>query len=148
MIVENLDLIRNASVRTFLGRVIKWAQTQKGLKAAALAGSFARQEARPDSDVDLILLAEKPAIYVDETDWVGAFGKVDQLLLEDWGKVTSVRVFYQNGLEVEFGIAPDDWGADLDDAGDSKVIEDGILILWEKGNILSTRVAARINQAS
>lgn len=113
----------------------------EGLKAAALVGSHARSEAHSDSDVDLIFLAENPAVYVSETRWADTFGKVEKLSLEDWGKVTSVRVFYQSDLEVEFGIAPEGWGSDTADPGDIKVIEDGILVLWERGDILSSRIS-------
>ena len=37
------------------------------------------------------------------------FGQVEKYQTEDYGKLTSVRVWYQNGVEVEYGFTTPDW---------------------------------------
>ena len=57
----------------FLAQFIPWAAARPDIQALALAGSHARGAARPDSDVDLILLCDEPTRYVQDTTWVGLF---------------------------------------------------------------------------
>ena len=71
--------------------------------ALALVGSHARGDAKADSDVDLLLLLRDPEAYLDDRAWVSEFGAPDSVTMESWGKVTSLRVFYADGLEVELG---------------------------------------------
>lgn len=110
---------------------------QPDLIALALAGSHARGAATPESDVDLVLITEQPTKYLEDHSWTGKLGIVRDLMLEDYGKVTSLRVFYDNGLEVEFGITEKKWIAQPLDPGTRKVFEDGILILIDKSGELS-----------
>ena len=55
-----------------------WARTRPDLRAAIVVGSRARADHPADewSDLDLILFAVNPAIYVSDTDWLAAFGEV------------------------------------------------------------------------
>jgi hypothetical protein len=51
--------------------------------------------------------------------------------------LTSVRVWYGDGREIEFGLTDERWAAVPLDEGSRQVIEDGMRILFERGNILS-----------
>jgi len=62
---------------------------------------------------------------------------VEKYQIEDYGKLTSVRVWYQNGMEVEYGFATPDWAVPPLDAGTERVIRDGMVVLFEQGNLLS-----------
>jgi hypothetical protein len=53
---------------------------------------------------------------------------------EDWGRVTSLRVWYADGLEVEFGIADRSWASAPLDVGTRRVIEDGLVVLFDRGS--------------
>ena len=88
-------------VSDFLDRVTDWAAHQPTIAAVALVGSHARGAARSDSDVDLVLLCEEPHAFLAETSWIHHFGEVRTCHTEDWGMVTSLRVYYTEGLEVE-----------------------------------------------
>ncbi len=67
------------------------------------------------------------------------------LKIEDWGIVTSIRVFYTDGKEVEFGVAPLKW-ADLPvDTGTQRVVADGMMILDDKRGMLKGLVKAFSN---
>ena len=98
------------NVRAFLQSVVEWAKTEPDLMALALVGSHARGEASPQSDVDLILLLRNPKEYLKDRNWISEFGEPGHIVQEDWGKVTSLRVLYADGLEIEYGLSNLDWG--------------------------------------
>jgi len=127
-------------IPAFLDQVIEWAQDQPGLMALALVGSQERGTARPDSDVDLVLLARDPRVFLEDTGWVGAFGQPTRQQTDDYGKLTSLRVWYAGGLEVEFGLTTLDWGSDPPDEGDARVIRDGIKVLYDRDGRFSANL--------
>ncbi len=47
---------RAAEVEWVMQRAAQWARTQPDIRALLLVGSWARDAARPDSDVDLVVL--------------------------------------------------------------------------------------------
>jgi predicted nucleotidyltransferase len=122
--------------QTFLDKVKQWAETNPDIIGVALVGSYARNEARVDSDLDLILLASQPQNFINEPEWIKIFGLVKSYEVEDWGLVTSLRVYYEDGLEIEFGLTSSEW-VDLPiDEGTGKVISDGMQILLDKEGLL------------
>jgi len=123
----------------FLDRVARWAGERGDVRAVALVGSHARGTARPDSDVDLMLLTERPRALVEDTAWLTGFGRVLRVVAEDWGRVTSLRVWYAEGLEVEFGLATVEW-ATRPDEGTHRVLGDGMRVLLDPDGIFA-RVA-------
>jgi hypothetical protein len=120
------------SPEQFLHDVTDWAAAQPDIAAVVLVGSHARGAARPDSDVDVVILATAPRRYLDDTGWVGRFGAVQRRQAEDYGKLTSLRVWYADGPEVEFGLTDPTWGSDPLDAGTQRVIADGMRVLFER----------------
>jgi hypothetical protein len=124
----------------FLSAFTAWAQDQPGILAAALVGSHARRQARPDSDLDLVILARCPQDWINDPGWTIVFGEAAEIQVEDWGRLTSLRVFYHNGLEVEFGITGEQWAALPLDEGTARVIAGGMRILVDKEGLLN-RVA-------
>lgn len=129
------------SIAALLDAVTSWAEAQPDIVALALVGSHARGDSRPDSDVDLVILCEHPEPYVGETDWVRRFGPVEWMIVENWGKVTSVRVGYRSGQEVEFGLAAPDWAAQPLDDGTRQVLSDGCRVLLDPTGLLGAAVA-------
>ena len=130
------------SIQPFIDQVIQWASEQSAILAVALVGSYARGAGTPESDVDLVLLTAQPEYYIHNTDWTGRFGAIERIQVENYGRVTSVRVWYQNDLEVEFGLALPDWAALPLDAGTQRVMLDGIKILFERQPLLTRALAA------
>ncbi len=135
-LINEIDL----NVRVFLQSVVEWAKNEPDLMALALAGSHARGEANPESDVDLILLLRKPMEYLEDRDWISEFGEPSHIVQEDWGKVTSLHVLYADGLKVEYGLSNLEWGSDSDDEGDAQVIGNGFIVLYEKDRHLSNKL--------
>ncbi len=115
---------------------INWAESQPQIQLLALAGSHARGAAQADSDIDLVILADRPEDYLNETGWTETFGRVKTFQFEDWGKVTSLRAWYEDGMEVEFGFGKPDWAVDAEDVGTCKVIQDGIWILFSRSQTI------------
>jgi predicted nucleotidyltransferase len=129
-----------ASVDQFLGRVAHWASEHSDIQAVALVGSHARGTATDTSDVDLVLLADAPRVYLDEPGWAGTFGSVVRHETEHYGNLISLRVHYANGLEVEFGLANASWAAVPLDPGTRQVVAAGIKVLFERQPLLSAHV--------
>jgi hypothetical protein len=73
-----------------------------------------------------------PRKYLQETGWAQSFGIIDQQQIENYGKVTSLRVWYAGRYEVEYGFTDETWcGLPLDE-GTKKVISGGTTILFER----------------
>jgi len=126
-----------SDITPFLSDLVTWAGRQPGVGALALLGSHARGTAGPDSDIDILLLLDDPPAFLADTGWVRAFGEPLRQEVEQWGKVTSLRVWYADGREVEYGLAGLDWGSDPADEGDMRVIRDGMQVLYEREARLS-----------
>ncbi len=124
------------NVSSFLEALSLWASAQPDVKAVALVGSYARDAAIEGSDVDLLILTTDVAKYTSDRSWVWWFGEATACRVEDWGKVTSVRTFYKDGLEVEYGFSTPDWAQMPMDAGSSRVVSAGMKILFDAQNIL------------
>ncbi len=117
-------------VETFLQRVIDWARGQPHVASVALVGSYARGSASSSSDVDLVLRVEHPEAFIHDQVWASTFGKVVRSQVEDWGRVQSVRVWYSDGVEIEYGFTDLDWGNDPEDSATQQVIRDGYRALY------------------
>jgi 3-methyladenine DNA glycosylase AlkD len=115
-----------------LDRVVHWGKQYGDIQAAALVGSYARGKARQDSDIDLVLLIDEPPRYLEDTTWVNVFGTPTRQRIEYYGRVTSLRVWYEDGLEVEFGLTTPGWASTPLDSGTRQVIMDGFIPLFER----------------
>jgi len=124
-------------VDAFLFEFKRWAMTEAGIHAVALLGSWARNTATSESDVDLIVVVAPPNIYLKHRQWTSLFGTVLRDQLEDYGKCTSLRVWYDEGFEVEYGFVDESWAALPLDEDTRKVTADGIKIMFERKPLLS-----------
>jgi predicted nucleotidyltransferase len=131
------------SVSDFLHRVTDWAASQPAISGVALVGSYARGEARADSDIDLVLLCTEPDAFLTDTAWLHLFGTVERYQTEDWGLVQSLRVYYRESFEVEFGITSRVWAALPIDSGTQHVIGHGIRLLIDREGLLGRLRAFR-----
>jgi predicted nucleotidyltransferase len=128
---------KKEQVHQFLTEFTQWAASQPGMLAVALVGSHARINATESSDVDLVIVARDPTEYVQDTRWAHHFGTISRQQIENYGKVTSLRVWYSTCHEVEYGFTDETWYALPLDEGTKKVISDGMQILTERGSILT-----------
>lgn len=102
-----------------------------------LVGSYARNSAKPDSDIDLVIITDQPEIYLGVDRWIKGFGEVTEIIKEDYKMLQVKRVFYDNGLEVEYGITTSGWAkADPIDSGTKRVVTNGAKILFDREDVL------------
>lgn len=135
-----------SQIQTFLDKLKSWASVQKSINAVALIGSYAREQASSDSDIDIMLLCISPDEYIKNRTWLETFGKVKSCEIEYYGLCTSLRTIFSDGKEVEFGIVPPEWLKIPVDSGTRKVVSDGINILVDKSGAL-TKVVEIVNKS-
>jgi len=121
----------------FLHDITTWASARSDIQALAVVGSYARGAATATSDLDLVLITTHPDQYLHNQAWIQKFGAVEKQQVEEYGLLTSLRAWYSNGLEVEFGITDESWAALPLDEGSRRVIADGMRVLFEKDHLLS-----------
>lgn len=127
----------------FLDDLTDWVASRPDVLGLALVGSHAHGTARPESDVDIIMLCEQPALLViNSDDWIARFGQPLKVLPEVYGIVRALRVFYRDGMEVEFGLNPMQWVSIPLDAGTRRVISDGMRILYDPAGLLQRAESA------
>jgi hypothetical protein len=84
------------------------------------------------SDIDLIIILDDPHSYLENTGWLQDFGMVERKQMEDYGVVTSLRVWYSDGKEVEFGLTTPAWIGPPLDVGTLKTIRAGLQVIFER----------------
>ena len=125
------------SVSAFLETFSRWARSQPDIEAVALVGSHARDAATEGSDIDLVILTSGVDKYLRDRSWVSVFGESAECHEEDYGRVTSVRVFYESGLEVEYGFTTPDWADAPADEGTVRVVTGGMKVLHDPRGIVA-----------
>ena len=109
--------------------------------AVVLVGSHARDQATPDSDIDLVILTSAPRRYLEDRAWLEGFGAVVRWQAEDWGRVQALRVCYRDGPEVEFGLTTPDWADGPLDDGTRRVLDAGFTVVFDRVGRLTGRIA-------
>ena len=141
--MEKKANVKKEQTEQFLDDLARWAVSQNDLLAVALVGSYARGTATINSDVDIVLISSHLDHYLKDNSWAASFGVVEKRRIEQYGLVTSLRIWYAGGLEVEYGISDERWAALPLDAGTRQVISDGMRILFERGDVLSRHLTTQ-----
>lgn len=94
--------------------------------------------------MDLVIIADDPAAYIGNPWWRSAFGIVRHARTESYGPLTSVRVWYDDGLEAEYGFTDVRWIATPLDEGTRQVVSQGLRVLFERDRLLTTTVAMHL----
>jgi uncharacterized protein len=118
-----------STIQPFLDSVQVWAAGRDDVEALALVGSHARGTGRPDSDIDLVVLTTDPGWYLRDIEWASRFGAVVQHHIEPYRDLTSVRVWYAGGREVEYGFALPEWA---ESTGGRAVLATGVRVLFDR----------------
>ena len=130
---------RRVEFESVLISTTQWAQNASDIRAMVLVGSWARGDPRVDSDIDLVVLCDRPDHYVARAAWVSEAAGEDARFIgtRQWGPLTEQRVALPSGLEVEFGFAPASW-ADTSalDPGTASVVSHGFRILYDPDGLL------------
>ena len=133
-------------ISAILAVIMKWAKAQSEIRGLALVGSHARNAARPDSDIDLIVLAEDPESFRDPAwlaaiNWSIARVRATSWSDEEYGAVWSRRVWLDPDGELEVSFAHITW-ADTSsvDPGTARVVQDGCRVLYDPDGSLERLV--------
>ncbi|MDX3246914.1 nucleotidyltransferase domain-containing protein [Streptomyces sp. ME18-1-4] len=134
---------REAEMRQVVDRVTRWCENRSDVAGLLLVGSCARGAARPDSDVDLVLLSTATDRYAADDAWAGELSLGELVRVQEWGPITEWRHVTASGLEVEVGVGSPDWArADPVDDGTRRVVTDGARLLYDPAGILQELIQA------
>lgn len=122
------------SFDVFISKVKRWGEQSKEINAIILVGSYARGTHSKSSDIDLVILTNDKENMISNPMFINQFGKQSKMGIEYYGAVTSIRVFYEEGFEVEFGIAEISWIAQPLDSGTRQILDEGYKVIIDKGN--------------
>lgn len=137
------------SVDDLLQRFTAWAATRPDVRGLALAGSYARGEAQPDSDIDLVLISDVPQSYRDADEWLVDAPYHDRLYIRPWGRLTEHRLVKQGAPEVDLGITDPSWANQRPvDTGTATVVRAGFKILYDPERMLGPLSVALADQSS
>lgn len=128
-------------VQGMLEPITAWAKSRPDVRAVALVGSWARGGARPDSDLDLMLLVSQPRLLQRDTGWLEAIpwgaARPAYWQDEDYGAAWSRRVFLEDGSELEFTFSLPAWARTAPvDPGTFRVINHGCRIVHDPEEII------------
>jgi len=128
-------------VGALLDLLPRWAKQRRDVRAVALVGSWAYRAPRPGSDVDVLLLTEKPSLYTEREDWIGQLGGDALVATRAWGTITERRFRLPSGREVELGVGRPSWASVTPvDEGTRRVATDGLLALYDPDGLLEELV--------
>jgi predicted nucleotidyltransferase len=93
----------------FIEKFTIWATARPDIRAAMVIGSHARQQDPADewSDVDIVLMARRPGVYLADARWLDQLGLVWTTNVE-WAPVgggAERRAMFEGALEVDFAMA-------------------------------------------
>jgi uncharacterized protein len=126
------------TVSTLVFAVAGWVEREPDLRALAVAGSWARGTAQPDSDCDLLILTTRLARFRGDT-WLGALGleregfRIIACEPAVYGMAQSWHLQLEPGDALELCFADTSWAAaDPVDPGTRWVITDGLRTVVDK----------------
>ncbi|MGP3971725.1 nucleotidyltransferase domain-containing protein [Streptomyces sp. 6N223] len=129
-------------VREITDRITRWAANHQDIVGLLLVGSYARDAARPDSDIDIVLLTTDQTRYVHNA-WANELALGELVRTQSWGPITERRFATASGLEVEIGIGPPEWArTDPVDPGTRRVVTDGARPLHDPAGVLASLIEA------
>ena len=126
-----------ADAKALTDAVAQWVEARTDLKSLALVGSWARDQARPDSDIDLLVLANDPTAYRSDLAWLARLlppqFRVISSRVVDYGAVWSCHALLDPAAELELSFGPLDWTTtDPLDGGTVGVVKGGFRIIVDK----------------
>ena len=135
------------SVDRILQMVETWAETQPEIHAVALVGSWARGQAKADSDIDLMFLTPNSQLFFLNPNYFGSFPwhklslKVIDYYDRTYGVVKSRHFCFSQGQKIEFSFGYTNW-ADTNpiDAGTLAVASSGLKIIYDPDRLLTNLI--------
>jgi len=145
----------NYLIKATLKQVTNWAEKCSEILALALVGSYARGEAKQDSDIDLMVIASDTKIFRDNyhwmhhIDWESINFQIKNWTDAQYGVVWSRHIYlnnylsnsrndFTNKLKVELSFGLPTWASvNPVDFGTYNVVSRGCKILYDPQGILT-----------
>ena len=96
-----------------LDEILDFAKNNDNIRAVVLQGSLANPINRVDelSDLDPLFYVKDVKEFIEHDEWINKFGVIISRVYEDWKLADDSQfyikmVIYEDGLKVDFGIAP------------------------------------------
>lgn len=119
-------------MKKMLKDIKQWAENEKQVESIIVVGSYARGTYKKTSDIDLVIITSNKKEMLKNQNFIKVFGEVNKSQIEYYGACTSIRVWYKDGKEVEFGIVNPTWIEKPLDNGTNKVLSDGFKVIIDK----------------
>ena len=116
----------------FFNELKEYARNISHIESIFIVGSYARGTNKENSDLDIVIITSNKSDMIANHDFIQKFGEVYKQQTEYYGACTSIRVWYKDGKEVEFGIVEPSWISTPLDAGTHQVLSDGYKLIIDK----------------
>jgi len=134
----------NPATACELTRIIAaWAADKPTCRAVAIVGSFARGQAKPGSDLDLLILTTSPDRYGSSLEWLAATGlaaagyRIRAAERARYGRAFSWHIELEREGLLELTFADPSWAErESIDPGTRRVVADGMVIVADKDGLL------------
>lgn len=120
----------------FISKLRDFSAETEHIESVLLVGSYARGTSSDSSDIDIVIITAEKEKMTENQSFTEKFGEVLKRQTEYYGACTSIRVWYSDGKEVEFGIVAPSWISQPLDEGTRRVLSDGFRIIADKKNNL------------
>ena len=112
-----------------------WAQRKTNINGLALVGSWARDAAQVNSDIDLVVLATDPQNFRCITEWLEEIAwpaPITKWADVSYGPLWSRHCELEDHTRVELGFCSREWASCYPiDPGTARVIRDGCRVLYD-----------------
>lgn len=116
----------------FISKLKEYAENTSRIESILIVGSYARGTNKENSDLDIVIITSNKSDMITNQDFTQEFGEVCKQQTEYYGACTSIRVWYSDGKEVEFGIVEPSWVTIPLDTGTYQVLSDGYKLIVDK----------------
>jgi predicted nucleotidyltransferase len=138
---------RHTEVAQVLDKIVTWASRRPDVKAVAVVGSWARETARMNSDLDIVVLTDDLEDYLTKDGWAAELADTTVVATVQDGALTERRLVTRSGLEVEVGFATPRWASEPVDRGSARVVADGLRPILDPHGLLARLLDAVVGSA-
>lgn len=119
-------------IQKFINHVSEWGNAEKEITSIIVIGSYAREIKTDATNIEIGILTENITYFTEDVSFVQQFGAVSKVEKVKWGTVMSIHVWYEDGLEVDFGIANKDWMTNPLAEETKRILNQGYKVLMDK----------------
>ncbi|WP_420907726.1 nucleotidyltransferase domain-containing protein [Faecalitalea cylindroides] len=111
----------------FLKKIKEIGQHTSDIECILVVGSVATETNTIGSDLDIMIITANKSFLVQDKGFIEYFGIVIKSKIEYYGAYTSIRVWYQDENEIEFGMVDPSWIFLPLDSSTRKVLTEGCI---------------------